>query len=1082
MAGNEAKILSLTRTQRFGLALLGVILAALLRLALNPVLGEDLPLFLFVFPIVVAAWFGGLWPGLLATALSLLIGGYLFIPPRGEIFNFEDALNVHRIFAFAVTGTLVSILCEQTRKAIKSRLECLERFGILVDSVSDYAIVTTDPPGRITCWNKGTERITGYKESDIVGHPLSIFEPEDAAPDQLSKELEIATTTGRCEHERWQKRKDGSRFWASGIISVLRNESGELRGFAYVMRDMTERKMAEESNRFIMDLNQALFPLADPAQMIAVALRMVVEHLGVDRAAYADMEADEDHFMVIGEYIQGATPSMIGRYRLSDFGRGVQALREGRPYVVNDVEAELHEETDLSFFRGRGIRSVLCVPLTKGRQFVSAMAVHQNTPRLWRSKEIDLVTTVANRCWESVERASVLKQLKDSDDRYRAFIANSSEGIWRYELDEPIPATLPEDDQLRMFYKGGYIAECNEVFALTHGYAGVDQILGWRAEGMPLQVEPDRIQALARAFVCGGYRLTGAEAREIDIHGDKKTFVSNLIGIQENGKLCRVWGTQRDITEQKRAEDALRESEELFAKAFHASPDALSISRMSDGVIFEVNDSFIKLFGYSRDELIGKSTLQLDVFVDPSARSNALKVLREKGHVSDMEFELKRKSGEHVLAQFSAEAVDLHGEHCWIAIGRDITERKRAEKERDDLLLKEKAAREEAESANRLKDEFLATMSHELRTPLTSILGWARLLTSGSLPEPQMRHAFEVIQRSAESQTQLIDDILDTSRIITGRFNLDIRPIEIGQILQAAVAVVRPSADVKGIIMDVRTDAPGSTIFGDTGRVRQIFWNLLSNAVKFTDKGGRIEVRLTRVEDRIEVSISDTGIGIDPYFLPNVFDRFRQADSSSTRRFGGLGLGLAIVRHLAELHGGSASASSRGVGLGSTFKVDFPAAPTPSPLQRENVAPEAKSKPTEERQGGDFGELKGISVLVVEDDPETRDLLKLILVQCHADVTTAGSAAEALRALEHSPVNVLLSDLAMPDQDGYDLIRCIRSTPEPERSIPAVALSAYTRTEDRTRALAAGFDLHLPKPIDPAELVAALARLAGLKN
>src|SRR5262249_18402048 len=414
-----------------------------------------------------------------------------------------------------------------------------------------------------------------------------------------------------------------------------------------------------------------------------------------------------------------------------------------------------------------------------------------------------------------------------------------------------------------------------------------------------------------------------------------------------------------------------------------------------------------------------------------------------------------------------------------------IAERKRAEKEREDLLVKEKAAREDAESANRLKDEFLATISHELRTPLTAILGWARMLTEGALQEPQMRHAFGVIQRSAESQAQLVDDILDTAHIITGRFNLEVRPIEVGRILQVAVDVVRPSAEVKRITLQVVTDNQSSTVIGDVRRVQQIFWNLLSNAVKFTNKGGRIEARLARIGDRIEVSISDTGIGIDPQFLPHVFDRFRQADSSSTRKYGGLGLGLAIVRHLTEVQGGSVSASSPGIGLGSTFKVDFPAAPTPGLLQQpESGPPEPESSPAVESSHTDScQELKGVSVLVVEDDPETLDLLKFILDQRQAEVTTAASAAEALRVLEDSPADVLVSDLAMPDQDGYDLIRRVRSlAPERGGNVPAVALSAYTRAEDRMRALAAGFSLHLPKPVDPSELVAALARLTGLRN
>ena len=804
------------------------------------------------------------------------------------------------------------------------------------------------------------------------------------------------------------------------------------------------------------------------------------------------------------------------------------------------------------------------------------------------------------------ERKNAEEKLKESDDRYRAFIANSSEGIWRYELDEPIPVTLPADEQIELLYRRGYLAECNEVFARSHGRASVDEILGERLTVLLVRSDAEKIIEYSRLFVRSGYRLIGVETREVDIHGNTKYFLSNLIGIQKDGKLVRAWGTQRDITAQKQTEDALRASEERmrritdgtqdalweidlrtkqlwwseaarplfghssgelqiglsdwydaidpedrervrikfeqlmssdavdwsdeyrfrradgvyidihdrgrkfydargepvwiagamvditnrkaaeqalrlseerFAKAFRASPDALVISRIADGVIFEVNDSFVELFGYDRDELIGKSTLALDVYVDPAARGRALKILQAEGRLRDFKVEVKRKSGEVLLFEFSAEPIDLRGEHCWVTLGKDITERERAEKEREQSLEKEKAAREDAERSNRLKDEFLATISHELRTPLTAIRGWAQMLVKGTLTKAQMQHAFEVIERSAESQARLIDDILDMSRVITGRFNLEGRPIEIEQIFQAAVDVVRPSAMAKRIALQVESDGQSSMIFGDGNRVHQILWNLLSNAVKFTDAGGRVDARLMRVGDRIEISISDTGIGIEPEFLPHVFDRFRQADSSSTRRYSGLGLGLAIVRYLAEAHGGTVSAYSPGKGQGSMFKVTFPLAEMPGSAQPGSGTSKPEYKALLDGRTAGMEKLHGLRVLLVDDDPETLDMLKFLLAQCEAEVTTATSVHEALRVLEYSTSNVLVSDLAMPDEDGYDLIRQVRKrAPERGGNMPAIALSAYTGSEDRERALAAGFQLHLAKPISPDELVSALGR------
>jgi signal transduction histidine kinase len=285
---------------------------------------------------------------------------------------------------------------------------------------------------------------------------------------------------------------------------------------------------------------------------------------------------------------------------------------------------------------------------------------------------------------------------------------------------------------------------------------------------------------------------------------------------------------------------------------------------------------------------------------------------------------MKRKSGEVRWIQFSAEPMDLRGEHCWLMLTRDVTERKRAEEERERLLLQEKEAREEAETASQMKDEFLATMSHELRTPLTAILAWASMLNRGALAESQAHHALQVIEKSARSQARLVDDILDTARIITGRLKLDAQPVEIEPVFQAALDVIRPSADAKQIDLRVDIDHRGGIVFGDANRLQQVIWNLLSNAVKFTRRGGRIDARLGRADGQIEITVADNGIGIEPQFLPYVFDRFRQADSTSTRQHGGLGLGLAIVRHVVEMHGGTVAASSPGKGQGATFRVRFP--------------------------------------------------------------------------------------------------------------------------------------------------------------
>jgi len=389
-----------------------------------------------------------------------------------------------------------------------------------------------------------------------------------------------------------------------------------------------------------------------------------------------------------------------------------------------------------------------------------------------------------------------------------------------------------------------------------------------------------------------------------------------------------------------------------------------------------------------------------------------------------------------------------------------------------ELLVQERTR--ELHRANQAKDEFLATLSHELRTPLTAIFGWAQMLRSGKLDEPTFRRALDSIERNARMQVQLIDDLLDISRIITGKLRLQVRPIDLGPVIEAAVDAVLPAAEAKGILLDRQIEPNVGLVSGDPDRLQQVVWNLLSNAIKFTSKGGRVHVSMRRVDSSVEVSVSDTGQGIDAEFLPYVFDRFRQADSTTTRRYGGLGLGLSIVRHLVEMHGGTTMAESAGVGRGATFKVCFPLVGV-RPFENGGSSGTGKNTALSGAPS-----LKGVDVLVVEDEPETRELLVAVLVQCGAGVKATASASGALEVLQQWHPHVLISDIGMPGEDGYELIRKVRSMEsETNHRIPAVALTAYARAEDRVRALSAGFQFYVPKPVEPAELAAVVANLAA---
>jgi signal transduction histidine kinase/CheY-like chemotaxis protein len=395
-------------------------------------------------------------------------------------------------------------------------------------------------------------------------------------------------------------------------------------------------------------------------------------------------------------------------------------------------------------------------------------------------------------------------------------------------------------------------------------------------------------------------------------------------------------------------------------------------------------------------------------------------------------------------------------------------------------------ARQEAETANRLKDEFLATVSHELRTPLNAIFGWSRLLRTGRLDSASASHAVEIIVRNAKAQEQIIEDILDVSRIITGKIRLHVSPIEIAPAIEAAIDSLRPTADARGVELQTVLDTESNVVLGDTSRLQQVVWNLLSNAIKFSPEGGRVQVTLERMNSHhVEIRVSDTGQGISMEFLPYVFERFRQADSSTTRKYGGLGLGLAIVRHLVELHGGTVAADSPGAGLGATFTVRLPLAV----MREKEETTDQPQKPSfhEMEEGGvlaEFGwELSGVQVLIVDDDADARELLTAILQQYGAEVRGVGSTPEGIEAVKAWRPDVLVSDIGMPGRDGYELIREVRAlSSEHGGDIPAIALTGYARSEDRLKALRSGFQKHVTKPVEPENLAATIAGLIRLNG
>jgi PAS domain S-box-containing protein len=536
----------------------------------------------------------------------------------------------------------------------------------------------------------------------------------------------------------------------------------------------------------------------------------------------------------------------------------------------------------------------------------------------------------------------------------------------------------------------------------------------------------------------------------------------------ENGKFVHTRCFTRDVTDQLRAERGLRQ-----LAAIVESTDDVIIAKDLNGIVTSWNAAAEKLYGYTAEEMIGKPISILIPPENPDEEPTILAKLHAGERIDHYESVRIAKDGRRINVSLTVSPIrDASGKIVGASkIARDITDIKRAQVERERLLEREEKARAQAEAANRVKDEFLATLSHELRTPLNAIMGWAGMLRGNKLSPTEVTRAIEIIDRNAKVQSRLIEGVLDVSRIVSGKFQIECRPVQLPEVITAAVDSVRPAADARNLRLQVVIEPQLAMVAGDFNRLQQVVWNLLSNAVKFTEPGGEIKVKLRTTEKDVEIVVSDTGHGISRDFLPHVFDRFRQADSSTTRKHGGLGLGLAIVRHLVELHGGSVEAESPGVGKGAIFRVRLP-------KLTQSVAESLEQSTDETEAATSLRLLRGLRILVVEDEDDARDLLVEMLSTCEADVKAASSALEALELFNLWKPHVLVSDISMPEMDGYALLERVKSMAS-NGGVPAIAVTAHAGEEDRNRAISAGFRAYLPKPVALPELAMCIAQATG---
>jgi len=638
-----------------------------------------------------------------------------------------------------------------------------------------------------------------------------------------------------------------------------------------------------------------------------------------------------------------------------------------------------------------------------------------------------------------------------------------------------------------MLDPGGHVLTWNAGAERFKGYRA-DEIIGqhfsrfYPPEALARGVPEQELQIASRT---GAFEDEGWRVRK-----DGTLFWADVVITamrDAQGELVGFAKVTRDLTQRRAHEEDSRRSEERFRLLVEGVNEYAIFMLDPNGRVSTWNSGAERIKGYTAGEIIGQ---HFSIFYPEDARQSGwpeheLQVAAETGKFIDTGWRL-RKDGTTFWANVTITALrDDTGQLLGYAkLTRDLTEAKRVEametvnQQREELLDAERNARMTAQRATRLKDEFLATLSHELRTPLSAILGWTQVLLKGETSKGPEEHkrAMEVIDRNARAQVKLIDDLLDLSRVMTGKLRLDLHQVSFAGIVEAAVDSARPSADVKGIrLTAILGSSSQDIVSADSARLQQVVWNLLTNAIKFTPKGGQVQVLLQRVNSHLELSVSDTGIGIPANYLPHVFDRFSQKDSSTTRAFGGLGLGLAICKQLVELHGGIIRAASQGEGRGATFSVQLPLS-----IVHLNDQSATRIHPTAETQPGEMvslPRLEGVHVFAVDDEPDARDLLRTVLEDQGAVVTSFASAEDALAALNTTRPTVLVCDIGMPKMDGYQLIRTLRAAESRRERIPALALTAFARAEDRKRSLVAGYQAHLAKPFDVGELILVVADL-----